>query len=1156
MAQLTTVTNPFDVINSREITQIESGKHIYEVVAGFYCFHDVVVSVNGQIISDYEYVVQDDDYVGFVAVPQKGGKNTLMLVAMIALTIAAPAAGLAAVNAIGATTALGYYGAMGIMYGVQLGVMVGGGMLINSLLAPSVASSTPTQSIESSPTYGWENAGNQSAEGISLPIIYGKARITPPVISQYVETVGNKQYLNILYALCDGAIASVSDIMINDNPISYYTDVVTYIRLGANAQTLIPSFDNTRVDNAVGAKLSTTALLRETSYNSVQGLKINISAPSGIYYANNDGGLDLRTVTLVIKYKKVGDATWITIPNTTISGASTSTIRATFTADGIPAGQYDISVARTTAESTTSRTQDKVYFEGFTEIIYDDFIYPSTALLAIKALATDQLSGSMPKVSCVVDRGAGTSNPAVAAQNILTLAGAEVNASLFNTWATYCTTQNFKCNIIFDSEINVREALNIVGMLGRANIIQMGAAYLPIIEKAEMLPIQRFLFTMGNIIKDSFKEEYLPLADRSNAVEVTYFDETLDYEKQSIELYQSGFDESTQTIRKASVTLYGCTNRTQATRHGRFLLHRNRYLTNTVSFEADVDAIACTIGDIIDVSHDVPQWGFSGRLKNTNHSDTWAYTSSVVVNGNVATEANTNIIQLDRDVDIAASIEYGIIVRLKDDSTVTVSIISSETLRTDSIPLPSSLNLSMFDVYAFGEISRISKLFRVASISRSSDQRRKISAIEYIPAIYNDYIDNVAIDNASALSTVSYLLVSSDTEVASDGRSINIINLTWSGQAIAWNVYGRDILSQTWILLTNTQNTYFQIKDVKAGGYSYKVGEKVVSTTVTIAKVPLANVQNFISFYQNNQLVLRWDLVTDTYRTPIWYEVRRGLSWLNSEVLGKITTNSIVIDSAGTYFVKAYYKSLDGVEVYSETETGIVVSSANILKNVVATWDEYATAWTGTKTNLTTENGNLILPAGTASGTYEIPTSHIVTLATAQLSTISIRYSASAGDESILFDSITSLDTWANLDGDVTGTWSVKPKISISQDGTTWGAWQDFVIGDYVGKAFKARLELYSYDIAVKVLCDGFTFTVDMPDRIAKGTAISIASGGTNIVYSYPFQTKPNTQITIVNATAGDDVKLTAETASGFTAQVVNGGAGVARTINYLAQGY
>ena len=137
---------------------------------------------------------------------------------------------------------------------VTAGIMIGGGMLINSLLPPpSPDFNNPSfgDGYANSSTYSWGVQSNSITEGIAIPVNYGTNRIVPPMISQYVETVGNKQYLNMLFAINDGEVSSISDIYINDNPISYYSDVTSETRLGTNNQTLIPSFDNTRIDTPI-----------------------------------------------------------------------------------------------------------------------------------------------------------------------------------------------------------------------------------------------------------------------------------------------------------------------------------------------------------------------------------------------------------------------------------------------------------------------------------------------------------------------------------------------------------------------------------------------------------------------------------------------------------------------------------------------------------------------------------------------------------------------------------------------------------------------------------------------------------------------------------------------------------------------------------------
>lgn len=870
MAYLTTIDNPFDPYNCKTVTEIKSGEPIYASIVGFNCFFDVAVSVNGRIIEDYNYVIQEEDHVGFLAIPHGGGgdKNPFATVALVALTIAAPYAGAFAGIAFASTMVASI---------VTAGVMIGGGMLINSLLPPPTPDlgGSNLGGLQDSPTYSWSASQNPIGEGTAIPIVYGKAKITPLVISQYVEVYGDKQYLNLLYALNDGEIASVSDIKINDNPITYYDNMTYDVRLGGNIQTLIPSFDNTRIDNGVGAKLSTTATLRTTSNNAVTGLSIVVSANGGLYYANDTGGLDSRTVALEVKYRVVGGS-WVTIPSTSITGKTTNTIREVFDVNDLAPNTYEISVRRTVAENTEVRTHESVYFEAFTEIIYDDFTYPNTALLAIRALATDQLSGSTPKVTCVVDRGFGMDNPALASKNIIQLIGGEVNTTKFTEWENYCTTEGFKCNIVFDSTSNVRDALNAVSTLGRASIVPIGSEYIPIIDKTESIAVQKFLFGMGNIIKDSFEENYLPLADRTNVVSMTYFDEDLDYERQSIEVYQNGFDESIDTARRASITLYGCTNRTQAIRQARFLLNKNRYLTNTISFDADIDAIACTIGDIIDVSHDVPQWGYSGRIVDVNYplpESFWVFESGVYVDG-VFIDNTAGGIKLDREITLEAGVTYYFTVKYNsDDSRETVEIMSPVTVTTDTFAEISGLTMwpEEMMLYSFGTPNKETKQFRVSAITRSNEQRRKITAIEYIPEVYADTGDAIPVINSSSLASVNSLQATNYYKTNIKGLSENVVDLTWIGTGIGWSVYSRLQGDTDWTFEGYTTKTSYQLLGVPAGDYEYRVGDKTATTSV--AQLPDApSITNAVASprYTGVQFELTYDVFPEFSHVEVW----------------------------------------------------------------------------------------------------------------------------------------------------------------------------------------------------------------------------------------------------------------------------------------------
>ena len=114
---------------------------------------------------------------------------------------------------------------------------------------------------------------------------------------------------------------------------------------------------------------------------------------------------------------------------------------------------------------------------------------------------------------------------------------------------------------------------------------------------------------MGNILSGTFKQNFLPLVDRANFLEITYYDKDKDYEPSVISVSNSP-QQSHQVINKTGVTLPGCTDEKQARAYGQFQLNCNKYLTETIEFEADKDSLVCRYGDIIKVSHDTPQYGF------------------------------------------------------------------------------------------------------------------------------------------------------------------------------------------------------------------------------------------------------------------------------------------------------------------------------------------------------------------------------------------------------------------------------------------------------------------------------------------------------------------------------------------------------------------
>lgn len=1017
-----------NVLNPLDRTILASGeyKNIDEILKELKYdneIYDLVISKNSVIQSEF-FELENGDVVNIAIVPKgggggRGGKKILGIVASIAIAIAAP---YAAAGILG--TVIGGTGAMAAglgTYALAAGIAVAGNLLLSAIMPKPSMPGFDRMDFKNSNTYGWNKPTNQAMQAQVVPKVFGTHKITPPLIASHIISDGDKQYFNGLYALNDGEIKDIREIKINDEPIENFKGVTYEIRNGLNNQNIISNFNDTSYDKNIGKKLNPdlSYSLAQTDGNFVTSLSVTLVFPRGLYYANDKGGLDGYSVNVRVEYSADGK-NWTAITGQTISAAQTSTFRRVFRVGNLPPNKYNIRAKFETVPNTGSRYASDCYLEYVTETVSDDFIYPKTALLAIRALATDQLNGGAPRISAVVT--ANSDNPSHICRKILEDSGVESLRIMpsFNEWANFCEEKSLKCNIVFDSELSVRKALDTVSLLGRASVLQAGSKFDVIIEKAGLIPAQSFLFGMGNILSDTFKQNFLPLVDRANFIEITYYDKNKDYEPSVVSVGQIAADNS-RVSNKSSVTLVGCTDEAQARAYGRFTLNCNRYLTETIEFEADKDSLVCRYGDIIKVSHDTPQYGFSGRLLE---------------------DSGVDFVILDRDLDTVGGVKYAI--QIKNDVNEIKEFEILEILAPNKLRL--NLNGSVFrkyDNYAFGEINKASKLYRILKIATSGEFTRHITAIEYNEDIYDDR-ENISVtdysslgvrnlriseylkyDTAKNIKTMLALAWSGNSlfyfvtyKSASEERTIKVFNSAFEFEAKdgetykitvkdgvgnstskTYNVLGKlyppgpvenlkaaelmDDWALSWsyddspldfkefhiykdgVFLETTQALNFVtpitgisvIYDIYAVDTS---GVKSAVSSVTAIAAGLENVNSVNTFYENDALNIVWGEINSLDR-KIGYEIRRGEVWDNSQLIAVTSDTSARIFNSGTYQIAAFYVTNGGAKIMSAMPTTFIVDEANTLeKNVIFKSVEHET-WIGAKKGTANSGGELTL---------------------------------------------------------------------------------------------------------------------------------------------------------------------------------------------------
>jgi predicted phage tail protein len=797
---ITAVTNPFDPPQGRVVQYCDwhQGLTVRDCVSKLYPMApadwDIVASINGQVLDGdhlHEIVPPPGCNLVFCPVPHgDGGKDLLRAVAMVAVMIGAWQFGgwMAAPWLMAGETGM----AAAIHIGTAALVSLAGSTIVNAILPPPIAGSNlGASNLDDSPTYAWSPKSNTNYEGAAIAIPYGTFRVAPYLVSRHITTEGDDQYLNLLYAVADCEVDAISDVKINDNASANYDGVDILTRLGEDSQSVIPYFNDTINEKVVSTQLEYESYATtQTDGNSVQGLGVAITLPYGLYRVSLEtGGLLDQSVYVDIEYKKIGDAGWTAYSGNpvTITAGQQSAVRKLIRIDDLDPDQYDVRATLHADPPTGTRYRTTTYLEYIQEIVYDDFLYPGTALLAVRALATNQLSGGEPRVTCLVTRSTvqvhngsdwvskPADNPAWVAYDMLVNArygGAvsytRVKYDEFETWAAWCVTKSLECNIYFDQAQTLPNALSHIEQLGRGRVVQRGTDFGCVIDKTDTASQ---MFGMGNIVAESFELNYIGKTDRMNVVEITYFDADLDYEPQIIELHQDDYDSDTDENRTA-LSLYGCTARTLALKHGKFLLNCNKYLIKTISFEADIDAIAVVVGDVIKFSHDVPQWGTSGRVVS----------------------ATADTVTIDRQVTLSPGTTSKIMVRHLADDTLeeqTIAAVVEETT-TDELTLSGTWTTtpSGDEIYAFGASGSVTEEFRVIRATRSQEGRRKITALQYDADVYDDTVtlpdaeDDPSVTYVNNLAAVEYWRLQ-------DGIGVAAVELTWRGSAILWNVFYR-----------------------------------------------------------------------------------------------------------------------------------------------------------------------------------------------------------------------------------------------------------------------------------------------------------------------------------------------------------------------------
>ena len=193
----------------------------------------------------------------------------------------------------------------GLGYAVGMGIMIAGAMLVNKLMA--VKPDTPTGGDMGETSYGIDGPKNTSEEGLPVPLIYGTYRAAGNVIGIWTENTGNTQNLYMKLALSEGPVQSISNILVNDTPIENFAQQEWELLYGYDTQSPFSIGNSAKgwITKAVGAELDTLPITVITD-GPVDQIRVDLIAPGGLGYFNDDGGIDGKQIYFTIQARRIG----------------------------------------------------------------------------------------------------------------------------------------------------------------------------------------------------------------------------------------------------------------------------------------------------------------------------------------------------------------------------------------------------------------------------------------------------------------------------------------------------------------------------------------------------------------------------------------------------------------------------------------------------------------------------------------------------------------------------------------------------------------------------------------------------------------------------------------------------------------------------------
>ena len=918
-----------------------------------------------------------------------GGKNPIATIASLAIMVFNPASAILS-SAAYSSTLIGSF-TVGQAFNAALGLAV------NALFPPprpqiDAAQGRASFASNDSPTYSLQGGSNRARPYEPLPMIAGTHRVSPDLGARsFTEFEGRDQYLYQVFNFGYNTL-TLSDFKIGATPLASYASVTTETSTLDGVLTLFPG----NVDTISGGSIEPgdPAIQRTSSPNST-AIAIEIVGTS--YRIGASGGVEGVDSTLTLEYRAVGSATWLPVVGASASvtarqpDGDRAPIRLTYKIS-VTEGQYEVRVQGPAATPSDGNTYAITFtWTQLRSYQPDTADYTGQQRVAMKIKATGQLQGqveqftAIARAQCLAWNGASwalaeTSNPAwwfraIALGRFVTidgvsrrvwgagLAAGRVDDETLKAWATWCDSKSLTFNGVFDRAMSAEEMLNAVATCGRATLTWANGMLGVVYDQAAQ-PVTA-VFGMSNILAGSFSISYQTeqLADE---ILVNFINPDLDWQRDVVRCLVPGTGTPTRT---RTLDLFGCTDLDMAGRAGNLYAAQNAYRCRRYKWRSDFEAMPASRGDVVQLSHDLASYDYSGRL----------------IEGSTA-----SVLALDRSVPL--STPGGYVTLVKPDGTIATYPVAAGSGDSTTLTLVTALAYNPgadashppYDYrWLYGSGATPGRLVKIDSIKPLDESTVEITAVDEDPLFYEaesaDYEYTVPRPNFGGVS-IANLTVTEQGVRAANGY---VVRLTVSWDAI--NDYkgaelfaavndgpevSRGTTAGTALDMFVDDGDVVELRVVATGSLGRLGQLTTLTTTHTTAFASSSPPADVTSFTIDGDR-LAWSQVSDV--DVVGYRIRfaygRSSDWGSAAALhqGLITESPWIIPNRPGGDVTFLIVAVDAAGIESATPAAIYVELGAVLtEKVLETIDLDALGYPGTLTGCSVSGGDLVADSATA----------------------------------------------------------------------------------------------------------------------------------------------------------------------------------------------